>query len=92
MGGLFSSVCLAGNNKQFPRGLEDCGLLLFCRPFSWHTSPCFLSSLENHTFMNLCSKKEEKTSITACCKLVSLVWLTKPTKSIVLSVLAGVLL
>lgn len=61
MGGFFSSVYLAGNNKLFPQGLEDSGLLLLCRPFSQHTCPCSLPSLENDTFMDLCSKKIKKT-------------------------------
>lgn len=60
VGGLFYSVCLAGNNKLFPQGLEDSDLLLLCRPFSQDTIPCFLSFLENDTFMDLCSEKNKK--------------------------------
>lgn len=60
MGGPFSSVCLAGNTELFLQGLEDSGLLLLCRPFSQHTFPCFLSFLENDTFLELCSEKNKK--------------------------------
>lgn len=60
MGGLFSSVCLAGNTELSLQGLEDSGLLLLCRPFSQHTFPRFLSFLENDTFLELCSKKNKK--------------------------------